>query len=310
MVSSDSEDEDDNQQPFVFPPDDGEEEEAPVVEEGNDDELNRQRAVHSIDHAILLDKKYFVDFTLFMTALQDPGCVDPQSKQKRRIHFPQLHQAGVAFRMFDKLKAGKYPDLPTKKTRRVSKELVHAILKERSLVGIHEVDQAFKVFGSKGMVYFIHNNEQFFGYNKEFHFHLVRRGKVKADMRTPSDAVRLAAVMLHKDHFRAVEIELVVGRHQLLNSKPQLFPVGTKEERSQPKSQTGMSMLPGREELISSLRRQLSITNNRSCLLLHHHHHPSLPPENFFKSWLNKLTRGRNWQNWPPRSCHHPLKEQ
>jgi hypothetical protein len=50
--------------------------------------------------------------------------------------------------------------------------LKEAILKERSLVGIHQVDRAFKVFGSNGTVYFIHNNEQIFGYNKvlkEFH---------------------------------------------------------------------------------------------------------------------------------------------
>jgi hypothetical protein len=118
--------------------------------------------------------------------------------------------------MFDRLSAAKFPDLPKNMTG-VSKELVNAIVKERDHVGINEVGRAFKVFGSNGIIYFIHNNEQFFGYNKvlkEFHFHLVRRGtKLKADMRAPSDAVRrVAAVMFHKDNFRAVEAILSGAR--------------------------------------------------------------------------------------------------
>ncbi len=99
-----------------------------MVEEENDDEINRQRAVHAaIHHAILLDKKYNGDFTLFMTALhQDPGCNDPDSKEKRRIHFPQLQ--AFAFTMFDRLNkaAGKFPDFLPKNKTRVSKELVNA----------------------------------------------------------------------------------------------------------------------------------------------------------------------------------------
>jgi hypothetical protein len=51
-----------------------------------------------------------VSLSPFMTELQDPGCVNPQSKEKRTINFPKLQ--AVANKMFYKLTAGKFPDIP------------------------------------------------------------------------------------------------------------------------------------------------------------------------------------------------------
>jgi flagellar basal body-associated protein FliL len=125
---SDSEEE---EQP-CFPPDDGggdddDEQGGGDNNDGEDEqEIEEQRSVYAMNPTVLMDLKYYIDFKVFMTALQDPGEVDSSTKETRGIHFPKLKS--VANKIFDKLKANKFPDLPKNKSR-VAKEIVNALLK-------------------------------------------------------------------------------------------------------------------------------------------------------------------------------------
>ncbi len=99
----------DDDEQLTFPPeDDGEEQE--------EDEEGQELVDHQIDLNLLLDWKFYVDRTVFMTALQDPGCVDPQSrKEQRKIHYPKLKK--IAFKIFDKLNANDFPDIHGNKSK-------------------------------------------------------------------------------------------------------------------------------------------------------------------------------------------------
>ena len=194
--------------------DDDEQLPSPPVEgdEDEDDEQLPSPPVEGNEHKIpqntFLDKKFFVDRDVFMKALQDPGCINPASKEERKIHYPKLKT--VANKIFDKLKSEKFPDIPGNKTR-VSPIIVNCILKLRKVVGVHEVNQIFRSYvsdTSSTEIFIIHNHENYFGYNRllqEIHFYFDRKKVLKQDDRTPSDAVRVAAIMLHKDNLKAVQ---------------------------------------------------------------------------------------------------------
>jgi len=139
---------------------------------------NEARSQHRIHPNTLLDKIFYIDRDPFMKALQDPGCINPASKEERKIHSPKLKT--IANKIFDKLKTGKFPDIPGNKTR-VSPIIVNCILKLRKVVGIHEVNEVFRTFVSNTNpteIFIIHNHEDYFGYNrllKEIHFYFDRK---------------------------------------------------------------------------------------------------------------------------------------
>jgi hypothetical protein len=77
-------------------------------------------------------------------------------------------------------------------------------------------------------VYFIHNNPEYFGYNKflkEDHFHLSLKTKLKQDDQTPSDAIRVAAVMMHPDNKGAEQVLFSGARTERIMSDQSVPPI-------------------------------------------------------------------------------------
>jgi hypothetical protein len=161
----------------------------------------------------MLDKKYYLEMDVFMEALQDEGEVDPRSGDRQLIHHPKIKS--LANKIFNKLKTNKSPDIPANMTR-VSPFIVEIINFKRKKVGVSSVHETLQKYSADGTELFIvHNNLLFYGYNiilSEIHFSLWKSKKKKSKERSPADAIRLAAIMLHPDHQKAVSMMLSGSR--------------------------------------------------------------------------------------------------
>jgi hypothetical protein len=184
-----------------------------------------RRREYVVDTNVMLDKNYYIDRDVFMEAIQDPGEVDPKSRDQQLIHHPKMK--AMANKMFDKLKAAKFPDMPANKTR-VSPIIVNAINFKRKLVSVSSVYPEFQKYSADGReVYIIHNSREFFGYNQiltEIHYHFSIGKKKKQKDRSPADAIRVAAVMLAPENQKAVSMMLSGSRSMRAQSDQSVDP--------------------------------------------------------------------------------------
>jgi hypothetical protein len=157
-------------------------------------------------HTLLVGNKlYYPEFVEFMTALQDEGCIDPKSKDGL-IHFPKL--IAVCGRVYDKMKAGDWPPMTVNRSR-VSRSMSTALVLLRKQIEKSEVFPQMAAFGKpeSSTVFILHNDIDTFGFDlflERWANHCGQRQETKMVDRTPSDAIRVAGIMLHQDNLKAV----------------------------------------------------------------------------------------------------------
>ena len=152
------------------------------------------------------DPKFYPDRTDFMKALQEDAVQDPKSPDGA-LYYPKLTK--MANKMLKLLKDGSFPNYNAgANTTRTARGMAVTLAKDRKLHQKVEVLEIFHEFERPdGMVYILGNNAEFFGYDgflKSYAKFLSSKIVTKQASRTPSDAIRVAAVMLHKDHIKAV----------------------------------------------------------------------------------------------------------
>jgi hypothetical protein len=151
------------------------------------------------------DKKYYPDRMEFMKALQEEPTVDPKSPDGA-LHYPDMLK--IASKVFNLLKDEKFPNLHSNKSR-TSREIAHAWVRLRKQLDKTAVHDEFQCFahGGNSKLYIIQNDLQYFGFDvflRNYSNHLASKVVQKQDDRTPSDAIRVAAVMLATENRKAV----------------------------------------------------------------------------------------------------------
>jgi hypothetical protein len=151
------------------------------------------------------DKDLYPDRTEFMQALQEEAQVDPKSPEGA-LHHPNLIK--FAGKVYVLLKAGNFKHLGSNKSR-ASREIAHAFVRLRKQHAKGAVDDVFKPFAnpSTELLWIIQNDETHFGYDRflrNYSNHLASKVVTKREDRTPSDAVRVAAIMLAEENRLAV----------------------------------------------------------------------------------------------------------
>ena len=176
------------------------------------DEARRQK-LYVIDTNLLLDQKWYIDKDVFMAGIQDPGEVDPKSGEQKLIHYPKMKV--MVGKMFQKLKQEGFPNLPSNVTR-VSPVIINAITVRRKFVPVGSVYREFRSHSADGSsLWIIGNSQRFYGYNQilsEIHYFFQETKRKKQRDRTPSDAIRVAAIMLDPANLKAVTVMLTGSR--------------------------------------------------------------------------------------------------
>jgi hypothetical protein len=185
----------------------------------------RRRKDYVPNYSMFLLPKWYIDKDVFLTAIQDPGVVDPKSGDKQLIHYPVMK--AMASKMFHKMKAESFPNMPLNVSR-VTPVIILAIMSKRDFVSVSAVNREFKQYSAdKSSVYIIANNNQFYGYNQvllEVHYFFHENKKKKEKDRSPSDAVRVAAIMLDPANLKAVTLMLSGTRQARAQSDQSVDP--------------------------------------------------------------------------------------
>ena len=186
----------------------------------------QRRREYQVDTNVMLDLKYYIDKDVFLEAVQDLGTVDPKSGDQQLIYHPKMKS--MSLRMYQVFKSEKFPDLPANSTR-AWPVICNAINMKRKQVGLSYVDQEFHKYSADGkQVFIINNNTKYYGYNQilaEIHYHFQKCKKKKSKDRSPSDAIRVAAVMLAEEHKKAVTKILSGSRTVRAQSDQSVDPV-------------------------------------------------------------------------------------
>jgi hypothetical protein len=151
------------------------------------------------------DPDYYPDLPEFMVALQDPGVTDKKSADGV-IRYPKLLR--LAGKVFDKMQKHAFPNLPTNRSR-AAHALARCIVKCRRHADKSDTLPELRLYGAEGssQVYILQNNADYFGFDvvlTHYANHLASSVVLKQADRTAGDAIRVGAVMLHRDNLKTV----------------------------------------------------------------------------------------------------------
>ena len=105
----------------------------------------RRRKDYVPNYSMFLLPKWYIDKDVFLTAIQDPGVVDPKSGDKQLIHYPVMK--AMASKMFHKMKAESFPNMPLNVSR-VTPVIIVAIMSKRDFVSVSAVNREFKQYSA------------------------------------------------------------------------------------------------------------------------------------------------------------------